>query len=317
MVFPSCKVLKNGVRLSWSLSCMMGFPSLDRIIFISSIQTLSVAGLLNNFPNSITNAVCPLTLSICKDLRLQLISSMDVSSIKHDNLSCSIRPAEIYQDHFENEKVSSPKTPSMYKPTLDSPISGLLHSGRREDSLPNIHCLNVKSLGKFDIKLALGDEKMKELWQNCAVHWLRTRILLPGNIVTIPIFPDTFVFRVEGANESECTNKKLIDEGKDLIYRTRTLMDHIKEAFLVDHETKVHIFSSLTSETETVEKRGYPQEDLEHKDLRTKMTSGVPQLGGLSKEFALLKEIIISSSEKDSVSRFSYVIFYYDLLHKL
>ncbi|XP_043695669.1 calmodulin-interacting protein 111 isoform X2 [Telopea speciosissima] len=279
-------VLKNGVRLSWSLSCTLGFPSFGRIIFISSIQTLSVAGLLNNLPSPINNAACPLTLCKCKDLQLQLISSMDGVSIKH-YMSHSNRPAEMDQDQFENGKVSSPKTPSLYKPKLDSPISSQLHSGTRDGSV---------------LKLALGDEKTKELWQSCAVHWLRSRILLPGNIVTIPIFPYTSVFRVEGANESECTNQKLKDEGNDLICQTPRLMDHIKEAFLVDHETKIHIFSSLTSETKTEEKRSYPREDLEHKDFRTTLTSDVRKLGGLSKEFALLKEIIISSSVKDSLS---------------
>ncbi|XP_042508948.1 calmodulin-interacting protein 111-like [Macadamia integrifolia] len=285
-VFPSCKVLKNGVRLSWSLSSTLGFPSLGRIIFISSIQTLYVSGLLNNLPSPINSAACPLTVCKCKDLQLQLISSMDGVSIKHD-MSRSNRPAEMDQGQFEKGNFSSPKTPSLYKPKLDSPISGPLYSGRWEDSV---------------LKLGLGDEKTKELWQSCAVHWLRSRILLPGNILTIPIFPYTFVFRVEGANESECTNQKLKDEGNDLIFRTPTLMDHVKEAFLVDHETKVQIFSSLTSETETVEKSGYPREDLEHKDFRTKMIRDVPQLGGLSKEFALLKEIIIYSLLKDSLS---------------
>ncbi|KAJ4965875.1 hypothetical protein NE237_017724 [Protea cynaroides] len=307
MVFPSCKVLKNGVRLSWSLSCTLGFPSLGRIIFISSIQTLSVAGLLNSLPNPINNAFCPLTLCKCKDLQLQLISSVDGVSIKHNMLPCSEssdRPAKMDQDQFENGNVSSPKTPSLCKLKLDSPLSSSPHSRSHGDSLPNKHCLSGKSLGTFDMKLALGDEKTKELWQSCAVHWLRTRILLPGNIVTIPIFPDTFVFRVESANESECTNQKLKDKENDLIFRPPQLMDHIKEAFLVDNETKVHIFSSLNSKMETAEKKGYPQEDLEHKDFRTKMTSGVPKLGGLSKEFSLLKEIIISSSVKDSLSSF-------------
>uniref|UniRef100_A0A5B6ZV40 CI111 double-psi beta barrel domain-containing protein n=1 Tax=Davidia involucrata TaxID=16924 RepID=A0A5B6ZV40_DAVIN len=37
-VFPSCKLLKNGVRLSSNLSYTMGCPALGRIVFVYPIQ---------------------------------------------------------------------------------------------------------------------------------------------------------------------------------------------------------------------------------------------------------------------------------------
>ncbi|KAK9281715.1 hypothetical protein L1049_004619 [Liquidambar formosana] len=44
-VFPSCKVLKNGVRLSSCLSYTMGCPASGRILFVYPIQSQSLSDL--------------------------------------------------------------------------------------------------------------------------------------------------------------------------------------------------------------------------------------------------------------------------------
>ncbi|GKF14428.1 hypothetical protein Tco_0055890, partial [Tanacetum coccineum] len=62
------------------------------------------------------------------------------------------------------------------------------------------------------------------------------------------------------------------------------------DAFMVDHGTKVHLFLEKTSF------------GLCSEDSIDKIVVDSPRLGGLSKEYSVLRDIIISSSVKNTLS---------------
>ncbi|XP_010271923.1 PREDICTED: calmodulin-interacting protein 111 isoform X2 [Nelumbo nucifera] len=305
VVLPSCKVLKNGVRLSWSLSCTLGWPAIGTIAFVSPIQVQSLDALskgTNKLLESTNTTVSHLSLYNCKDLYLELISSMNRLTMEHDKPYNY--PSEMNHNQLENGNISSPKTPLLHQQKLNSPVSSRLLSERCQESVPSLNNSKGKAFTSYDITVSLDDKMTRELWQSCAVRWLRTRNLLPGNLVTIPIHGEMFIFRVEGTNDllEECPDHNLSDEGKhDLFRQTSTSVVDVNVAF-VDCNTKVHLRSSLTSAVETREKISFPQQIFEGNKFKVNMTINLPKLGGLSKECAILKEIILSSSVKDILS---------------
>ncbi|XXG60483.1 hypothetical protein AAC387_Pa04g2383 [Persea americana] len=245
VVFPSCKVLKNGVKLSWSLSCTMGGPDMGRTIFISPIQNQSV-----------------------------------------DN------PTNDGNEHFENDQVSSPKTPSPYQSRLSSQGASQMRLRRGDNSILTVnHQSNVMSLDVSSITKALEDEKAKQLLEISAAWWLSARCLLRGNVVAIPIGPQIGFFRVDGADtllvkwfKQDSTYERKCSLMPPEI-SSPCLVNHVDAAFLVESKAKVHLFSSMPSSMETPAKG-----DLSL--LEDEERFGISKLGGLSKEFAELKQII-------------------------
>ncbi|XP_059648418.1 calmodulin-interacting protein 111-like [Cornus florida] len=160
------------------------------------------------------------------------------------------------------------------------------------------------SLDSFDIREVLGDENAKKLIQTCATSWLYSRTLLFGNIVTIPILSKLCILQVVAVNavSANNTNQDLTDESKfDMFFRAPDIIDHVNDAFFIDHETKVYICSPPHSALATPHNKDSQCVELECKDIKANMD--LLKLGGLSKEYAILKDII-SSSGKCTLSRF-------------
>jgi hypothetical protein len=121
--------------------------------------------------------------------------------------------------------------------------------------------------------LALGDEKVKELVQILASRWLYGRHLLKGNVVGIPVCGNICMFCVR-------------DSGFE------------SDVFLVHSTTKVELLSGdrvLDSNSDEPSKDGA----LPEYQVGVEYDSDFPRLGGLSKEFEDLKEIISFSLAKD------------------
>nr|GEZ74951.1 calmodulin-interacting protein 111 isoform X1 [Tanacetum cinerariifolium] len=220
-VFPSCKVSKNGVRLSSTLSSAMGYPGSGRTIFVYPV---------NHGNNPIhKSSINSISIYSCKDLHLSLVSAKNSISIRTNNTSHT-----------------------------DFPID---HNGH---------------IGKGNISDILEDESGKKLLQTCTMSLLYSHHLLCGNLVVIPILSELCVFKVVSA-------EKVYEDGdKEVLGRS--------DAFLVDHGTKVHLFSEKTSF------------DLCSEDSIDKIVVDSPRLGGLSKEYSVLRDIITSSSVKNTLS---------------
>ncbi|KAK9069289.1 hypothetical protein SSX86_013405 [Deinandra increscens subsp. villosa] len=273
-VFPSCKVTKNGVRLSSTLSSAMGYPSSGRIIFVDSV---------NHGSNH------SISIHKCKDLHLSLVSSR--SSISNKN-------SKTYHTNFpsENGNISSPKTPSLTKSKLSSPCSSMPTSPRHCQT----HSAGSKSLDpSFDscnIKEILEDEIGKKLLQTCTMSLLNSRHLICGNLVVIPVLSELGLFKVVGAEKvsehnNDNNNSTYEDFGRSngVFLQSSNISEHVN-VFLVDHGTKVHLFSEKTNF------------DIRSEDSVDKILNDSPKLGGLSKEYLILKDIIISSSKKNTLS---------------
>ncbi|XWS49534.1 hypothetical protein CRYUN_Cryun12cG0011300 [Craigia yunnanensis] len=299
-VFPSCKDLKNGVRLSSNLSCTLGSPSSGSIVFVYPIQSEFQNGLVNESEKGYNpNANC-LSLCSCKQLHLELTYFKNTVSTSNDISSKMEFSTVNTHDRFENGMTSSPKTP-LCQPKLSSPHSGQLASPLCEGSASNFSKPNGLHVDSFDIKEILRDESSKKLLETCAASWLYSRNLLYGNIVAIPILSELCIFRVRGAG---ITNQDLTN-GRHHSLHSQTLesMEHLNNAFVVDHETKVYLCLSSDLSSETLAKRPSPCVQLDLEDVKTIMEHDISELGGLSKEYAALKEII-SSSVKSALSSF-------------
>ncbi|KAL4342286.1 hypothetical protein GQ457_08G025050 [Hibiscus cannabinus] len=289
-VFPSCKVLKNGVRLSSSLSYALGSLSSGSVVFVYPIQSEFQTGLINGSERGHNlNANC-LSLHSCQQLHLELTSKNTVNT-NYDLQSKMEFSAGKSHDRFENGITSSPKTP-LYQAKLSSLHSSQLDSPFCEGSASNISKPNGQCGDSFDVKEILRDESSKKLLETCATSWLYSRNLLRGNIVAIPILSEVCFFRVIGAGIS---NQDLTN-GSHLGLAPQTLepMVHVNSAFVVDHKTKVYLCSSVDMSSETQAERPLPCVLDDIGDVKTVMKHDIPELGGLSKEYAILKEIILS-----------------------
>ncbi|GLT95713.1 hypothetical protein SLE2022_133800 [Rubroshorea leprosula] len=294
-IFPSCKVLKNGVRLSSHLSYTMGCPPSGRVVFVYPVQSQFITGSVNRTEQPV-NCV---SLRSCKKLYLELASIKNAGR-SGDELSKMDFSNRKTHDQFQDAVLFSPKTP-LYQKRLSSPSSGTLASPLHQGSVSN--CLKSTSLDSFDVKEILQDESAKRLIQTSAASWLYSRRLLCGNIVSIPILTQLCIFHVKGADIS---NQDSTDEMYCSSYPPSVeSMHHQINALVVARETEVCLYLSWNSATETPEdNRSSTMMQLRHDNVKQHIEHDIMKMGGLSREYEVLKEIIISSSIKNALSSF-------------
>ncbi|XP_039026972.1 calmodulin-interacting protein 111-like isoform X2 [Hibiscus syriacus] len=280
-------VLKNGVRLSSSLSYALGSPSSGSIVFVYPIQSEFQTGLINGSERGHNlNANC-LSLYGCQQLHLEPTSKNTVNT-NYDlqsKMECSAGKTH------ENGITSSPKTP-LYQPKLSSLRSTRLDSPFCEGSASNISKPNGLCSDSFDVKEILRDESSKKLLEACATSWLYSRNLLRGNIVAIPILSELCIFRVIGAGIS---NQDLTNgNNHSLAPQTLEPTVHVNSAFVIDHKSKVYLCSPSDLSSENQFERPSPCVQHDLGDVKTIVEQDISELGGLSREYAILREIIFS-----------------------
>ncbi|XP_047338722.1 calmodulin-interacting protein 111 [Impatiens glandulifera] len=261
-VYPLGKLKNDEVRLSSNLSSSLCYPASGRTVFVYPIP----ASL-----NKQQNENC-LLISNCKELYLELATPK--SDIDHSG------PRSYHQ--IDNLHASSPATPinPRSKPTF-SPVS---HRSQSDDH---------ESL-KSNLTKMLEDESSKKLLQTCSTYWLHSRNLLYGNFVTIPINSKVSTFQVITARKITSSNSLEGLTGED-----QDPEDLVDDAFLVNHMTTVHF--SLPS-TEAPQAKGFPSLKLEYEASNANEEEDFSKLGGLSSEYSILKDIIISS-KRSTLSR--------------
>nr|KYP64075.1 hypothetical protein KK1_018663 [Cajanus cajan] len=303
-VFPSSKVLKNGVRLSSNLYYTMGCPPLGTSVFVHPIRKQFLSSFANGSNEQHSTENNCLSIYNCKELYLQLVPSKNGQPLKFNNfpsLDLSKRKSHVQS---ENDIVASPATPSYG--SKFSNASGL-SSPLFEDSVSSVPKQNSQPLISFDVNLALGDESSKKLLQTCATSWLYSRSLLLGNLVNVPMFSELCIFQVIGAKKEPVTRSDHYPSNgsSDLYLEDSDIADSVNQAFTVNYETKV--FLSLPSNVVSEEpiQRDIPCVKLEDIVTNTSLRDNISKLGGLSKEYTLLKDII-SSSVNSALSRSAY-----------
>ena len=306
------QVLKNGVRLSWGLSCTMGFPAVGRLVSVFPVRSSNHLNLDNN--------VTHVYLQKCKDIYLNLVPPKAVPVTSSNGLSINDTSTESDSVTRENKLFASPKTP--FQPKLSSPSARPVHPRKppfllsRSDSSI---CSDVSS-----VRLALADEKANELLQASATRWLYGRYLLSGNIVAVPlIFGQICPFQVESADNllTGCNSQDLMPEQRHDLFsheiQVHNSWEEANVALLVDTKTTVHLSDPISSVGKTLSKTGMTEKD--YRATKGKEACVIPRLGGLSKEFAALKEIIMFSlANKGNFPRFLFRSFYINsLVHLL
>ncbi|XP_041024643.1 calmodulin-interacting protein 111 isoform X2 [Juglans microcarpa x Juglans regia] len=297
-VFPSSKIMKNEVQLSSNLSYTLGCPTSGSVVFVYPIQSQFPSGLVNGreVPNG-TRIKC-FSVYNCKELYLELALSENRPIVRSNLLPSMNFSEEKPQNPFESGILSSPKTP-LYQSKLSSSNSFHTISPICDDSVSCLTNQNSSSVDSFDIREVLADKSSKKLLQTCASTWLFSRYLLYGNFVSIPILSELFIFRVVGAKElsAKSSSHDLTNEkGDKLLPEAPELVDHVIRAFLINHDTEIHLRASSNVTSETSQKGGFPGVELEYQDVKATVVENTLKLGGLSKEYAILKDIIISSS---------------------
>lgn len=274
----------------------MGCPTSGRVVFVYPVQSQFITG----FVNGSEQLVSGVSLRSCKKLNLELASFKNTSR-SGDELSKMKFSNGKTHDQFQDAILFSPKTP-LYQERLSSPSSGPLASPMHEGSVSN-H-LKSTSLDSFDVKEILQDESTKKLIQTSAVSWLYSRMLLCGNIVSIPILSQLCIFHVKGADIS---NQDSTDEMYCSSYPPSVeAMHHQINALVVGRETEVCLYLSWNSATEIPkDNRSSMMMQLCHDNVKSHREHDIMKMGGLSREYEVLKEIIISSSIKNALSRYA------------
>ncbi|CAM0874868.1 unnamed protein product [Alopecurus aequalis] len=265
-VFPSREVQKNGIKLSWDLACMLGYPLIDRPLLITPLHT-------SQAPKQ-TDGGEILRVIKCSDLYLGLVPPKVAASSHNDSESDShpVRNAMIPE---------SPKKIPSTPPRRNESQHGASNSG---SSL----CLD-----RVTAKSALADDKINELLQTCASRWLSGRHLLKGNYVPLSMCGKLSMFIVLRA-EMDGSALDLVHEKSNSLSNAEVSakLDETSALFLVNRTTKVHLSDLSSSEELGPDNLGSPSEYSMHTDTGIEDSNHDRKLGGLSEVSAKLKEMI-------------------------
>ncbi|WVZ85713.1 hypothetical protein U9M48_032604 [Paspalum notatum var. saurae] len=276
-VFPSREVQKNGVKLSWDLACVLGYPSVGRSLFISLLYTSQ--------PPKQCDHVDALRVIECKDLYLSLVPPKVGSS-------SGIEP----ESDCHPERNRSPSTP--------------LH--RKESHYVASNSGTSMCLDPTTARSALADEKVSELLQTSATRCLNGRHFLKGNIVPLSLCGKLSLFVVMGAEfdsfdrDDVCQKRNALPNAKDSANLGGTLI-----SILVGRTTKVHLLDSVCTEKFGSDEPDLPSELYEYDNRRNGNSNHAPMLGGLSKEAATIKGIIsFSLADQIGLPRYKGILLY-------
>lgn len=286
-VFPSSKELKDAVQLSSNLSNSLGCPASGRAVFVYPVQTGALRSHLSgNYKFSRFDEKSLLSYS-CKQLYLEPLPFQRVPKMNGPVNASPKASSYTSVDQFENNEVSSPQTSSCCSPIASSPRINKLSLSEDLAGLPNF---SGADSGLHDVKEMFGNEAVKKLLEDCAVSWLCKRSLLCKNIVTFSSLAKVYTFRVLCAERLSSDSVESVDED--------STEDAV--AFVIDEKTKVSICLPEYSVSNALGKRVLPPVKIEHMEGIPNV-SEVQKLGGLWKEYGVLKDII-SSPVKNSLS---------------
>ncbi|XP_065881265.1 calmodulin-interacting protein 111 isoform X2 [Euphorbia lathyris] len=305
-VFPSSKALKDGVRLSSNLSNTMGCPASGRVVFVYPVQNQRLSGLVNGNGKSHDTKVDSLTFHNCWELYLELVPFKKSVNLNND-LTSPMHSTQKTHGQSGNGEISSPRTP-LCQPKLSSTTSSPSASSRHEEAISYLSSPRNNNSDLFDMKEVLKDESVKQLLQTCCTSWLYSRILLCGNFVAIPILSKLCFFRVIKSIKllEHSTNQVLVRDDSYIAYpQAPEAVEYVKDAFFVNHDTKVCInmpinstsdlHLPMNSASETPYKSSLRLMQIKNASAKSSVLQDVSKVGGLDKEYAVLKDIIMLS----------------------
>ncbi|XP_024534829.1 calmodulin-interacting protein 111 [Selaginella moellendorffii] len=263
MAFQNGKLVKNNVRLSSHLSQTLGCPALGSVLLISSLRATcrsrDIANLLH-LPRS-GEGECVAAIQECKHLSLQICQGSFSFALEHSEL--------------ERES-AAPSSPFKVSPFKGSPLK----TPPPAKSTTGIREISSAAARSY---LTGGSSKMKEVIEKLAARWLSGRLLLVGNMVTVPVCGSDCVFHVKAAESLTSQELDLSEKLQGLSLQANNPGGIL---YFTNHKTTVNIEldeESVLKESDTVETRTR---------LFTETTSSYSSLGGLAEEIETLKEIV-------------------------
>ena len=300
--------MKNAIHLSPNLLLTMGCPAPGRIVFVYPVCNQPVMGTLNEYHKLQEAVGSSLSLYKHKELHLSLVSAKGKVVMNATTSSEIGLLGDITNVQDEKGYIASPRTPLSSQLRCNSSSTSLLHAPNFQESRSDSSHVQDTSLDTLNISEILGDDNARKLLQNCSTSWLFSRMLLCGNFVVIPILSRFCIFLVIGTN-SMSTNGDFQNQAdksncSSLISESPDLTNSVNDAFLTDHETKVYLHLSRDSVPQTPTRKTSSSMASVHGDSMANKGIDFPKLGGLTKEFAVLKDIIIASAVKGALARY-------------
>lgn len=234
----------------------------------------------------------------CVDLHLNFIPSKCNTAAEKESMSS----VAVKSERADDGRLLSPKTPLIRRSKISSsgsPLSEDVSSSRKENSslVAPEHDISIAKVRASSISSILEDEKMKERLQLVSRRWLLSRVLLPGNLVSIPICGQMCFFRVDATSRPLACKTDIELQNYEHKF--------VKTVFVVVSETTAHLFSTTPAEMLGNRDAGRSEKSCDQKQDIEKEGFSISKLGGLSKEFEIIQEIInFSLIKRDILSRF-------------
>ncbi|KAK4493566.1 hypothetical protein RD792_017753 [Penstemon davidsonii] len=296
------EVLKNGVLLSSNLSHTLGCPASGRTVFVYPVNCQPLTEYGNGKPCGL--GVGSLSLDSCKELYLSLVSmkgKLEMESAKPSRLDLL---KEVTNGEVENSKISSPKTPPSSESKVSSPFPSQSCTSNYKISASTTKHSTHSSLDIHDVKEFLGDNSSRKLLEICIAACLSSRTLLSGNFVIVPLLSRLCIFQVVDSKRSTPNSEIWNNKNPDFHARVPDIGKDVANAFSVNLGAKIHFLLPgdpmvVPSETKSLALPG-----LGNGFIKDRMGVKFSKLGGLSKEYSILKDIIVSSAVKARVAKF-------------
>lgn len=280
--------------MSLNLSHTLGCPGSGRIIFVHPVKhhTLTENGYGDRGP-----AASRISVNSLQEIYL---SPVYLKS-KDDTMTSTSSHLDFSDEQAENSKISSPKTPSVSESRVSSPRSTQSRM-LKYDKLASkrTHSSNA-AVNVLDLEEVLRDDSSRKLLQTCTGSWLYSRSLLSGNFVAVPVLSQLCIFQVIGPKRLS-SNSEIRNSNSNFLAQSIDKGKYAMSAFSVDSGTKIIFQSTGNLVVETSMKSYLEDPDAGHGSIGKDAEGSFPKLGGLSKEFAVLRDIIVSSTVQKTVA---------------
>ncbi|XP_010554743.1 PREDICTED: calmodulin-interacting protein 111 isoform X2 [Tarenaya hassleriana] len=298
-------VLKDSVRVSVNLQYGLGYPVSGRTVFVYPVCSPSLNNTVNTSDGPLYTADGNrLSLVVCKELYLELIPFRNMVEVKMDLLSKEKFTTERSLGRYEIGD-STPKTPLNLQ-KLGSPGSNAPASPIIKDSVSSISNQRTLSANLVDMQEVLTSESAKKLFQTCATSWIYPCSLFYGNLVAVPVLSEICIFCVKKATKLPADNpdQNVATQASRSTIQTAESVHHANYAFLINQETKVYFQNPLDLANDVPEGTISQNLQLDQDNEGENVGHELAKLGGLSKEYAVLRDIIVPpSSLNNTLSR--------------
>lgn len=286
--------------MSSDLSHTLGCPVSGRILFVYPVKcdTLTV----NKNGNPCSPAVSCISLDSSKDICLSPVYLKSKVEIESATISNGDLSHEVAYRHVENICISSPKTPSLSESKVSSPCSVQSRTSNFDKLVRMRTHISHASIDALDMEEYLRDDSSRKLLETCVASWLNSRSLLSGNYVVVPVLSKLCVFRFGSKRLSPKT--EILDSTNNGFSASDPYIEQdMVSAFSVDWGTKIHLVLPENQLVETSASSTLAHQGIKHGSTKHSAEANYFKLGGLSKELAVLKDIIVSSAVQVAVAR--------------